>query len=95
MKFIGFKELKEIEKSSSKLAKKALLKSAIIAATLVAVLVVLAPVFEENSLFISLMFGFIGFFSFYTTTMYEIKLLKKLQKSDVEIDKELNQSKKV
>ncbi len=94
MKFIGFKELKEIERDNSKLANKALLKSGIVAATIVAVLVVLAPVFEENVLFISLIFGFGIFFSSYTTTMYEIKLLKKAKLSDEEIDNEVNQSKK-
>jgi len=93
MKFIGYKELKEIEKDNKKLANAALLKSVIIGATVMLSLIIIAPVFHENTMFFSSIFGVLAFFSFYTTTIYEIKLLKELKKSDGEIDQEVNQSK--
>ena len=45
---------------------------------------------KDNALFFGLFFGVVGFFSFYSTSLYEIKLLKALGKSDEEIEKEVN-----
>ena len=78
MKFLKYKELKEIEKKNQGASKKAFLKAAIIAATVVAVLVVLAPSIEENILFISLAFGFTSLFVIYSTSMNEINLLNRI-----------------
>jgi len=90
MKFVSFKELKEIEGDNPTESNRALLLAAIVAATIVAVVVVIAPSMKDNALFFGLAFGVLSFFTFYSTTMYEIKLLKQLGKSDEEIKKEVS-----
>ena len=60
------------------------------AVLVIAVIVVIAPAMKDNALFFGLFFGVVGFFSFYSTSLYEIKLLKALGKSDEEIEKEVN-----
>jgi preprotein translocase subunit SecF len=85
-----YEELKKIEKANPKAAKKALLKSMIIALTIAAVLVVLAPIMQKNTLFVSLVFGFLSFFTIYSTMMVEIKLLKLLGKNEEDDKGELN-----
>jgi len=90
MRFIGYKELKEIEANNKKASKKALLKAAILASTIVSVLVVLAPSMKDNILFYSLGFGFLSFFTVYSTSMYEIKLLEKLGVSEDQAEEEVD-----
>ncbi len=69
MKFINYAALKKIEKQNPKASKKALLKSALIAATIVGVLIVIAPIMKEYALFVSLSFGCVSFLVIYSSSM--------------------------
>lgn len=93
MKFINYAALKKIEKQNPKASKKALLKSALIAATIVGVLIVIAPIMKEYALFVSLTFGFVSFLVIYSSSMYEIELLKKTGMSEEDAEKEVGNAK--
>ena len=90
MKFISAKTLKRIEKENKGASGKALLKSMIIATTVASVLIVVAPMMKENSLFIALAFAAVTFFGTYTTSMYEVDLLRKSGNSEEEAIDELS-----
>ena len=79
MKLMKFETLKRIEKNNPAAAKKAKLQSFIVATTVVGVLVSLSPAMKENALFISLAFGMMTLFSFYTSSMNEVDLEEKLE----------------
>ncbi|SMP89663.1 hypothetical protein SAMN06314019_1113 [Epsilonproteobacteria bacterium SCGC AD-311-C15] len=93
MKFINYAALKKIEKQNPKASKKVLLKSALIAATIVGVLIVIAPIMKEYALFVSLTFGFASFLVIYSSSMYEIELLKKTGMSEEDAEKEVGNAK--
>lgn len=86
MKFVSYKELKSIEKYHKALVKKALIKSATVAGGIACVLILCVPLMEQYPMFISIMFGVLAMFVFYSGSLYEIKLLKRLKFSDKEIE---------
>ncbi|MFA6195370.1 MAG: hypothetical protein WC656_01845 [Sulfurimonas sp.] len=89
MKFLKYTDLKEIEKQNPEASKKAVLKSMILAATIAAVIIVLAPMIKDYGLFVGLFFGVVSFLTIYSTTMYEVKLLRKLGNDEKGAEKEL------
>jgi len=79
MKFLDIKSVKRIQKENRDEAKKVSVKSIISAGTVAAVIIVLSPNMKDNALFTGLVFGAFTFFSVYTTSLYEMDLLKKIK----------------
>jgi len=79
MNFLDIKSVKRISKENKGEAKKASFKSVILAGVVTTVIIVLAPNMKDNALFVGLAFGAFAFFSSFTTSLYEIDLLKKVK----------------
>jgi len=79
MKFLDLKSVKRINKENKAEAKKASFKSVMLAGVVTTVIIALAPNMKDNALFVGLVFGALTFFSSYTTSLYEIDLLKKIK----------------
>jgi len=74
--FISYTNLKKMEKENPKGSEKALLNAFIIATTVTSVVVVISPMIQDNVLFVSLGFGIVTFFAFYTSAMNIIQISK-------------------